>query len=98
MIFLNEVILNLKLNFAVYHQYIIISDHRDRLASYLDKNNIQYGFHYPKAIHQLEFYSKKNKECYPNSEILASNGLSLPIDPKLKKKEIKYIIDKLNSF
>jgi len=84
--------------YAVYHQYIIISDQRNELTSYLDKNNIQYGFHYPKAIHQLEFYSKKNKECYPNSEILASNGLSLPIDPKLKKKEIKYIIDKLNSF
>ena len=30
--------------------------------------------------------------------MLAKNGISIPIDPNLSKKEIDYIISKLNSF
>ena len=38
------------------------------------------------------------KKKYPNSEKFASKCLSLPIDPYLNKKEIRKIIDVLNSF
>ena len=92
----------IKLNysrFSVYHQYVILCKKRSQLVKFLDKNKIQYGFHYPKAIHQLECFRKiyKNKR-YKNAEILASNGISLPIDPKLTKKETDFIINKLNEF
>jgi dTDP-4-amino-4,6-dideoxygalactose transaminase len=85
--------------YAVYHQYVIKCKERFKLIKYLDKNKIEYGFHYPNAIHQLDIFKKKFKgKSYPNSEILAKQGISLPIDPLLNKKQIHYIITKLNSF
>ncbi len=91
-----------KLNYsigAVYHQYVVITEKRKKLIDLLDKNNIQYGFHYPKSINQIE--SLKNlfsRQKYPNSENLAKNCISLPIDPNLKKNELFKIIKILNSF
>ena len=85
--------------FSVYHQYVLIIKKRDKFIRYLKKSKIQYGFHYLFAIHQLEVFKKYFKrEKFPNSEMLAKNGISIPIDPNLSKKEINYIISKLNSF
>ena len=84
---------------AVYHQYVILTNHRKKLISYLDKNMIQYGFHYPNSINQLDCFKKYfGKKRYQNAENLAAKGISLPIDPNLNQKQIKYIVDKLNNF
>ena len=85
--------------FAVYHQYVIQTDYRQKLISYLDKNMIQYGFHYPNSINQLNCFRKYfSKKRYPNAEALAAKGISLPIDPNLNQKQINYIVNKLNNF
>ena len=86
-------------NFSVYHQYVIKSKSRKKLIKVFDKANIQYGFHYPFSINQLHAVRKifKNK-TFKNSEVLAKQGISLPIDPNLKKNEIKKIIEVINSF
>ena len=56
-------------------------------------NKVQYGFHYPYPLHKLEFAKKYFKnQSFPNSEKLANNGISLPIDPNLTKNQIKFII------
>ena len=91
-----------KLNYsqhAVYHQYVICVKDRQKLAKIFDKNNIQYGYHYPKSINQID--SLKNifrNEKYENAELIAKYGISLPIDPNLSKKNLNLIINKLNSF
>jgi dTDP-4-amino-4,6-dideoxygalactose transaminase len=84
---------------AVYHQYVIMTKYRPKLINHLTKNKVQFGFHYPYALHQLDCFKKDyiNKN-YQNSEDLAKMGLSLPIDPTLTKKEIKFIIKTLNNF
>ena len=96
----NQKIQKLKYSkFSIYHQYVLIVKKRNELIKYLKKAKIQYGFHYPYAIHQLDAFKKYFKrEKFPNSEILAKYGISIPIDPNLSKKEIDYIISKLNSF
>ena len=49
--------------------------------------------------HQLDALKKYfKKEKFPNSEMLAKYGISIPIDPNLSKREVKYIISQLNSF
>ena len=59
------------------------------LIELLNKKKIQYGFHYPKAIHQLGAFKKQfNKKRYKNAEKIAENSISLPIDPNLKNKTI----------
>ena len=96
----NQKIQKLKYSkFSIYHQYVLIVKKRNEFIKYLKKAKIQYGFHYPYAIHQLDAFKKYFKrEKFPNSEILAKYGISIPIDPNLSKKEIDYIISKLNSF
>ncbi len=85
--------------FSVYHQYVIIVKERKKLINYLKKSNIQFGFHYPYAIHQLKVFKKNfNKENFPNSEMLSKYGISIPIDPSLSKKDVSTIISKLNKF
>ena len=78
---LNKKIVKLKYSLsAVYHQYVIMVTNRVSLIKKLNKNKIQFGFHYPKSINQLSALKKffKNQK-YPNSENLAKKCLSLPI-------------------
>jgi len=91
-----------KLNYSkscVYHQYVILINNRNSLIKLLNKKKIQYGLHYPYAIHQLNVLKKRFKnERFKNAEKLAKNSLSIPIDPNLSKKELNYIIKTLNEF
>ena len=101
----NKLIINKKitlLNYSkscVYHQYVILTKEKDKLIKKFNDRGIQYGFHYPFAIHQLEIFKKffKNKK-FKHSEQLANDGISIPIDPNLSKKDVHYIIQTLNEF
>ena len=75
----------------------ILTKKRNELIKILSKNNIQYGFHYPYSINQLKVFRKYfKKDKYVNAETLASEGLSLPIDPNLTNKQISFIIKIIN--
>ena len=64
-----------------------------------NQNNIQYGFHYPKSINQIDSLKKIFKKYkFINSEQLAKECFSIPIDPTLKKNEITKIVKVLNLF
>ena len=72
---------------CVYHQFVILCKKEKKLTKLLTKKNIQWGKHYPQPLHKLDATKKlfKNKN-FPNAEYFSSNGISLPIDPNLKKK------------
>jgi len=84
---------------SVYHQYVIKVKDRNKLIKFLEKNKIQFGIHYPKSINKIDSLKKFfTKKVFNNAENLAKKCLSLPIEPTLSKKEIQYIVKKLNSF
>ena len=84
---------------CVYHQYVVLVNDRLKFSKYLDKKKIQYGFHYPKSIHELEVFKKKDiGKKFPNSELISKNGISLPIDPNLSMKDLKFICKNINEF
>ena len=84
---------------AVYHQYVILVQNRNKFIKFLVKNKIGYNFHYPFSIDQLKVFKNTfRKKTFINSNKLAKNGISLPIDPNLTKNEVTYIIKKINSF
>ncbi len=84
--------------FAVYHQYVIKVKNRRKLIKLFEKNDVQYGFHYPKSINQLDVFKRRFKgQKFHNSEDLANRGISLPINPNIKKKELKKIVNLVNS-
>jgi dTDP-4-amino-4,6-dideoxygalactose transaminase len=85
---------------SVFHQYVIRikKKYKIKLTKLFHKNNIEYGYHYPKPLNKLT--ALKNyflKKKYLNSESLANDCLSLPIDPNLSKANAKLIIKLVNS-
>ena len=84
---------------SVYHQFVIRVKKRKKFINYINKNKIEIGLHYPHTINQMKYYKDNFKKLkFKNAEKLASECISLPIDPMLKKREVKFIINKINNF
>ena len=96
----NEKITRLKYSKgSVYHQYVILVENKNKLMNLFKQNNIQFGFHYPKSINQIDSLKKIFvKKKFKNSEYLAKKCFSIPIEPTLSKNEIHKIVKILNSF
>ena len=84
----------------VYHQYIIITENREDLVSYLNSKGIRTLIHYPIPPHLQECYKDLGyKEGdFPIAENLSKNMVSLPIYPGLIEEEVQYISECLNLF
>jgi len=84
---------------AVFHQFVIRTQYRKKLTNYLMDNGIEFGLHYPHSINQMNFFIKNfGLKNYINADTLASECISLPIDPMLTSREVSYIIKTINSF
>ena len=59
----------------VYHQYSIQTNLRDKLKSYLTKNNISSAIFYPLPIHKQPMYKSQNRVKLPITEKLCSKIL-----------------------
>lgn len=91
-------LLKINLN-SSFHQFVVLTPKRLKFTSYLKKNKIPFGFHYPYAIHKLKAFKnlcvdKKLK----NAEITSKMCVSLPIDPYLNKRQIEFIVRKINKY
>ena len=75
----------------VFHLYVIRSALRDQLKKFLEKNDVITNIHYPVPIHlQPHFKKYKSINCI-ESELAATQVLSLPLYPELKKKEVEEV-------
>ena len=84
---------------CVFHQYVIKVRKINKFLIFLKNNKIPFGRHYPFPLHKLgAVKSLFKKEKYVNSENLAKHGVSLPVNPLLKDREIKKICNILNRF
>jgi dTDP-4-amino-4,6-dideoxygalactose transaminase len=79
----------------VYHQYTIRIKNRDQVMSALKHYGIEVGVYYPSGIHKLESFNSQVE--LPNADLMASECLSLPIHPGLRKRHLRYIVKTLNS-
>ncbi len=78
----------------VYHLFVIRSQHRDKLASYLENNNVEAAIHYPVPIHLQEPYRAHygySEGAFPVSERLAGQVLSLPIHATITEEEVRTV-------
>ncbi|MBK9097282.1 MAG: DegT/DnrJ/EryC1/StrS family aminotransferase [bacterium] len=86
----------------VYHLYVIKvnkgnlqknKDDRDKLQTFLQEQKISTGLHYPVPLHLQEcfkFLGYKRGD-FPETEMLADSGLSLPMYPELTDEQIEYV-------
>ena len=84
----------------VYHLYIVFSERRDELYKYCLKKGIEAKIHYPVPIYRQEAYKylKHKKGDFKVSDQHAKKIISFPCDQHLNKKQLKYIVDTVNSF
>lgn len=83
---------------SVWHVFVIRTNDRGKLQSYLLGHGVQTLVHYPIAPHQQEAYKEMNKDSYPISEKIHAEVLSLPISPVQSYENTKQIIEILNNY
>lgn len=85
---------------SVWHQYVIRCEERERLISYLEKNEIGTIIHYPIPPHLAEAYQYMGykKGMLPVTEHLAQTVLSIPMYNGMTREEQDYVIKVLNAF
>lgn len=78
----------------VFHQYVIRSDHRDRLAARLAAAGIDTAIHYPVPVHRSDAYGSAAE--LPHSDAAAGQVLSLPVHPQLSTLDLERIAEVVN--
>jgi len=79
--------------YHVYHQYSILSDHRDALAAHLCDRGVATGVYYPVPLHRQPCFAGvgRSKESLPVAEAVCKRILSLPCHPMLADEDIAYV-------
>lgn len=82
----------------VYHQFPVFCERRDELQEYLTKNGIQTLIHYPIPPHKQECYKDWNGRCYPITEKIHREELSIPMNQVVTEEEADEVVSVLNNF
>lgn len=83
----------------VWHLFVIRTQCREKLQSYLHANGVQTLIHYPIPIHQQKAYKNEFQGLnFPVSEDISKTCLSLPIYSCLEWDEIRHVVKIINSY
>lgn len=84
----------------IWHQFVIRTEQREQLISYLDQNEIGTIIHYPIPPHLSEAYHYLGipMGSLPITERYAKTVLSIPLYNGMTKEEQDYIIEILNQY
>jgi dTDP-4-amino-4,6-dideoxygalactose transaminase len=79
-----------------YHQYVVRTDRRDDLRSFLKANGVGTLIHYPVPVHMQPAYRRRavvDDAGLPETESICQRILSLPMHPQLTDAEVKEVGD-----
>lgn len=84
----------------VWHLFVVQTEERDKLQSYLQENGIGTQIHYPIPPHLSEAYKYLGykKGDFPITEKQANSVLSLPIYDGMTNEEAEYVIKAINDY
>jgi dTDP-4-amino-4,6-dideoxygalactose transaminase len=78
----------------VYHQYTLLSEHRDAILTTLHAQQISSAVYYPVPLHQQNVFKKAYQHLsLPVTEFVATHCLSLPICANITENEIRKITE-----
>ena len=82
----------------VYHIFSVRVSNRTEFCDHLNQNQIGFGFHYPRAIHEQPAYAARilMPASLTNAEYLAKTTVSLPIFPGQSDLEIDKVVEYAN--
>lgn len=84
----------------IYHVFAIRCQKRDELEKMLTESGIETVKHYPISIPFQQAYAECHavKGEYPCAEEISDTVLSIPMFCGMTEEEIKYVVDRINSF
>jgi len=85
----------------VFHQFVVLANHRDRLKEWLEQRGIQCGIHYPIPIHLQPVYRKLYGYVggeFSLSEEFSKRSLSIPVHPSLTVDDVRYVSEQIKAF
>ncbi|WP_272694367.1 DegT/DnrJ/EryC1/StrS family aminotransferase [Providencia sp. PROV036] len=82
----------------VWHLFVISTEHRDLLQTYLTNLGIQTLIHYPTPPHKQQAYRQYSILSLPITERIHKEVLSIPIGSSMAQNEIEEVIKLLNNF
>jgi len=84
----------------VYHLFVVRSERRDDLRSYLKERGVASAVHYPSPIHLTEAYAHLGLTpgSLPVSEAQAEQICSLPLFGGMSEVELEQIVDAVDGF
>lgn len=84
----------------VYHLYVIESNQREELQTYLKSQGIASAIHYPQAVHQQPAYLDRltGAKNLSTTDDIVPKILSLPMYPELKSVDQDFITEKIQNF
>ncbi|WP_297426236.1 DegT/DnrJ/EryC1/StrS aminotransferase family protein [Clostridium sp.] len=87
-------------NESIWHVFVIRTEYRDELETYLRNHGIYTLIHYPVPIHLQKAYKELEYKIgdFPLAETISKTVLSIPIWYGMKDEEIDYIIKVLNNW
>lgn len=89
---------NVKTNFHVFS--ILVKNDRDELVKHLDDQKIQTTIFYktPIPYQPANAYLGYKKGDLPNTELVCSNIISIPMYPEMSHEEVKLVVKSINQF
>jgi len=83
----------------VSHLFVIKTEKRNELKTYLQNHDVNTTIQYPVPVHKQKYFQKMcNKKSLPVTEQVAKNILSLPMYPELGEKEIHKVSNILKDY
>lgn len=77
----------------VFHQYTLLSDHRDALREALLAQGIACAVYYPVPLHQQRAFADSAQPQLPITEATAQRCLSLPIFPEMSDAQVNSVCE-----
>ena len=83
-----------------YHQYVVLTDKKDELCSYLSSKSIGVGAFYPVPLHLQKAFDYLGYKAgdLPITEKICKQTVCLPIFPELTEDEIMVIVQNICDF
>lgn len=82
----------------VWHQYVLMTPHRDELRSYLSSKGVETEIHYPAAPHRQPCMAEYSELVLPIADQVAREVLSIPISACTSSEDAAAISNIINEF
>lgn len=85
-----------------WHQFVVRTDYKNELCTYLSEQGVGNGSFYPVPLHKQKAFNSLNSNnenlILPIAEKTCEQTVCLPIFPEMTQEEITYVIEKVNEF